>query len=160
MTGTEQHTYVRETDGRGVVHVDDLYATDPDDLWDAVTDPARLERWLVTVTGDLRIGGQITARFTSGAEDSARILTCEPPRRLVVSLADGTEDATTIEARLTPEGAGTRLVVEEGGFSLERAPFHEAGWGVHLDDLTAYLRGDEREPWKPRWERRMQQAQA
>ncbi|UIJ33795.1 SRPBCC domain-containing protein [Allobranchiibius sp. GilTou73] len=159
MIRTEQHTYVTQVDGRGVVHVDDLYATDPQDLWEAVTDPARLARWLVTVTGDLRVGGEITTAFTSGAQDPARITACEPPRRLVVEFAKGDDEATTIEATLTPEAGGTRLVVEEGGFDLDRAPFHEAGWGVHLDDLAAHLRGEECEPWKPRWEARLQRAQ-
>ena len=32
-------------DGMGVVRVEDRYDTDIDDLWSAITEPARLARW-------------------------------------------------------------------------------------------------------------------
>jgi Activator of Hsp90 ATPase homolog 1-like protein len=33
------------------------YPTTVEDLWDACTNPQRLRRWYVPVTGDLRLGG-------------------------------------------------------------------------------------------------------
>ena len=39
-----------------VVVASRTYPTDVDDLWDAVTDPARIARWFAPVTGDLRLG--------------------------------------------------------------------------------------------------------
>ena len=36
---------LRSADGTGVVRIEDRYDTDIDDLWSALTDPARLARW-------------------------------------------------------------------------------------------------------------------
>ena len=41
-----------------MVRIQDRYDTDIEDLWDAITDPARLVRWYGRVEGDLRSGGQ------------------------------------------------------------------------------------------------------
>lgn len=34
------------------------YATDPDDLWDALTNIKRIPRWFLPIAGDLRLGGR------------------------------------------------------------------------------------------------------
>src|ERR1700678_1004929 len=80
----------RSRDGRGVVTVQDRYDTDIDDLWAAITDPARLARWLGEVEGDLRLGGEFRAHFSlaSGWEGIGRVEACEPPRRLLVRTVD------------------------------------------------------------------------
>ena len=44
---------LRSVDGRGVVRLDDRFDTDIDDLWSAITDPARLAQWHARVEGDL-----------------------------------------------------------------------------------------------------------
>jgi uncharacterized protein YndB with AHSA1/START domain len=49
-------------DGRGVVRMQDRFDTDIDDLWSALTDPARLAHWMAAVEGDLRLGGEFRAR--------------------------------------------------------------------------------------------------
>ena len=33
------------------------YDTTPEDLWDALTSPERLPRWLLPVSGELKLGG-------------------------------------------------------------------------------------------------------
>ena len=49
-----------ERDGDTVAVVFDRhYATTPADLWQACTEPERLERWFAPVTGDLRSGRQL-----------------------------------------------------------------------------------------------------
>ena len=75
-------TLARTEDGKGAVRMEDLYDTDIDDLWSALTDPRRLARWIADVAGDLRLGGQIHARFTSTWEGPGRIDVCQAPRRL------------------------------------------------------------------------------
>jgi hypothetical protein len=37
------------------------YDAPVDDVWNAITDPERLGRWLKSVTGDLRLGGSFRA---------------------------------------------------------------------------------------------------
>lgn len=115
--------------------------TDIDDLRSAITDPERSARWVARVDGDLRLGGTFRASFTSGWEGPGRIDTCEPPRRLLVTLSPGDDEQTQIEVELVPDGDVTRLVIEERGLPLDEAAVHGAGWQVHVEDLGEYLAG-------------------
>ena len=80
---------MRSADGNGAVRMEDRYDTDIDDLWSALTEPQRLARWIGDVEGDLRLGGEFQARFTSSWEGPGRVDVCEPPRRLLVTLEPG-----------------------------------------------------------------------
>ena len=148
---------------RGAVRVEDVYDTDIDDLWQACTTPERLARWLTEVSGDLQVGGTVELLFTSTWAGPARIEVCDAPRHLLITTLPGTPDEAQIEAWLTTEAAGTRLVVEERGLPLEGLHFYGAGWQVHLEDLgrsmatggSAHEDGwsDQRPAaaWKKRW---------
>jgi uncharacterized protein YndB with AHSA1/START domain len=148
---------------RGAVRVEDVYDTDIDDLWQACTDPERLARWIAKVSGDLRPGGSVHAVFTSTWSGPGRIEVCEQPHHLLLTLQPGTPEETQLEAWLSEDGAGTRLVVEERGLPLEHLPAHGAGWQAHLDDLRRSLDAPatpgteswtERSPepgWRARW---------
>lgn len=138
-------------DGVPVVHVEDVYDTDIDDLWDAITEPARLGRWVASVEGDLRPGGLFRASFTSGWDGGGRVEVCEAPHRLLLTMEPGAADETTIEAVLSAQDGGTRLVVEERGIPVEQAPDHGAGWQAHLEDLRAVLDGRAPGSWSQRW---------
>ncbi len=137
--------------GSGKIRMESVYPTRPDDLWDAITDPTRLARWIAEVEGDLRIGGSISARFTSGWEGSGRIDVCESSRHLVVTMSPGTSDETMIEATLTALAEGTRLVVEESGIPLAEIGAHGAGWQAHVEDLWSHLEGATTSNWPARW---------
>lgn len=136
---------------RGAIRVEEVYATDIHDLWEACTVPERLARWLAEVSGDLEVGGTFYAAFTSTWEGPGRVEACEAPDHLLLTMEPGTEDEAEIEAWLTAEGDGTRLVVEERGLPLNRLYFHGAGWQAHLDDLTRSMAGKE-SAWKARWQ--------
>jgi uncharacterized protein YndB with AHSA1/START domain len=144
-------TMRRLGDGRGAVRMEDVYATDIEDLWSALTDPARLPRWIGEVQGELRIGGRIQARFTSSWEGPARIEVCERPHRLAVTMAPGAPDETVIEAVLAAEGDKTRLVIEERGLPFDSLDAYGAGWQAHVEDLTAHLHGRPAGDWRTRW---------
>lgn len=143
---------LRTVDGAGAVRMEDLYDTDIDDLWLAITEPPRLARWIAEVEGDLRVGGEFHARFTSGWEGTGRVDVCDSPRllRLTMSQGDG-EDDTVMEAELVSEGDKTRLVIEERGLPLDELAGHGAGWQAHVEDLAAYLAGRECLDWRTRW---------
>lgn len=70
------------------------YPTTVEDLWAACTDPQRLRRWYVPVTGDLRVGGT----FQQVNMGSGTILVCDPPHLLKLSLGGGADE---IEVRLS-----------------------------------------------------------
>ena len=138
-------------DRRGAVRMEDVFDTDADDLWDAVTDPRRLARWIADVEGDLQLGGVVQARFTSGWQGPGRIEACDPPHHLVARMDPGTPDETVIEATITPEGSSSRLVVEERGIPLTELAGHGAGWHAHLADLGSYIENDQPSQWASRW---------
>jgi uncharacterized protein YndB with AHSA1/START domain len=142
---------LRTEEGRASVRMEDRFATDVEDLWAAVTQPRRLARWLAEVQGEPRIGATLHARFTSGWEGPLRIEVCEPPFRLVVTAGAGEDDETTMEAVLTPDGDGTRLVVEERGLPIGHVAGHGAGWHAHVEDLRAHLAGRPTSVWADRW---------
>jgi uncharacterized protein YndB with AHSA1/START domain len=127
---------------RGAVRVEDVYDTDIEDLWKACTTPERLARWIAQVSGDLRVGGTIHAVFTSTWTGPARIEICDAPHHLLLTTEPETGDEAQIEAWLTAEESGTRLVVEERGLPVGRLHFYGAGWQVHLEDLATSLRRD------------------
>ena len=61
-----------------VVTIERTYPADVEDVWDAVTDPERIPRWFLPVTGDLRVGGTYQVEGNAGGE----IRACEAPRLL------------------------------------------------------------------------------
>lgn len=136
---------LRSADGTGVVRMEDRFDSDIDDVWSALTDPARLARWLGEFKGDLRPGGDYHARyFASGAESTCRVEACEPPRRLSVVSAPGRPDEHRTEVTLTADGEQTVLVVEERGMPLEYLAAYGSGIQIHVEDLGAHLGGGER----------------
>lgn len=138
-------------DGRGSVRMEDRYDTDIADLWSALTDPARLARWLGEFGGDLRVGGAISARFTSSWEGTGRIDVCESPRHLLLTMSAADEDDTVIEAWLAEDGDRTALVIEERGLPLPGVAAYGAGWQAHVEDLAAHLQGRPAADWLTRW---------
>jgi uncharacterized protein YndB with AHSA1/START domain len=150
--GTRILGSLRAADGEGIVRLEDRYDTDIDDLWSALTDPGRLARWIAEVDGDLRLGGQFHARFTSGWEGTGSVEACEPPRYLLVRTKQAGEPDEIIEATLTGDGEQTVLVLEAQGLPLEHLAAYGAGWQVHVEDLAAHLAGRERCDIKARWE--------
>ena len=149
-------------DGKGVVRLQDRYDTDIDDLWSALTDPARLARWYGEVDGDLRPGGQFRLRVESADIDAAgRIDACEPPRRLRVTTRETEESYLrgqgvppydeAIEVTLTADADQTQLIIEVRGMPLDMVAFYGAGWQIHAETLAAYLAGRAPGDTEARW---------
>jgi uncharacterized protein YndB with AHSA1/START domain len=142
---------LRSEGDHGIIRVEDRYDTGIDDLWSALTEPARLARWVAEVHGDLQLDGTFHARFTSGWDGPGHVSICEPPQRLVLTMGPEQGDQTVIEALLTPEGDRTYLVIEERGLPTDELAAHGAGWQAHLEDLASYLEGRDTGDWHTRW---------
>jgi uncharacterized protein YndB with AHSA1/START domain len=142
-------------EGKGIVRMEDRFEAGIDDVWSALTDPARLARWYGEVEGDLRLGGEYRARlFSSGWEGTARVEACEPPQRLLVRVkeADGPDENET-EVTLTADGDQTIVVWEARGMPLELLSAYGAGVQIHVEDLADYLARRERgDDAKARWD--------
>jgi uncharacterized protein YndB with AHSA1/START domain len=144
---------LRTADGKGVVHIEDRFATPVDDVWSAFTDPARLARWLGDFDGDLRLGGRVRARFhASGWEGTGHVEACEPPHHLLVTTVGADQaDEQVIEVTLTADGSSTLLVLQERGLPMNLLAAYGAGVQVHVEDLAAHLTGRERCDATARW---------
>ncbi|HEY7736769.1 MAG TPA: SRPBCC family protein [Candidatus Limnocylindrales bacterium] len=83
-----------------------------DDVWDALTNPERIGRWFLPITGDYRVGGRYQFEGNAGGE----ILSCDAPTRLRVTWVFGEEadpNASVLEVRLASDGDGaTALELE------------------------------------------------
>ncbi len=77
-------------------------------MWDAITNPERIPRWFLPISGDLRLGG----RYQLHGNASGQITACEPPRSLAVTWEFG-DQASWVQVRLTElSDGGTRLQLE------------------------------------------------
>jgi uncharacterized protein YndB with AHSA1/START domain len=90
------------------VTVSRVYDTPPEDLWDACTNPERIARWFLPVSGDLRLGG----RYAFEGNASGTIERCEPPSSIDATWEYGGQ-VSWVELRLVPESGGrTRFALE------------------------------------------------
>jgi uncharacterized protein YndB with AHSA1/START domain len=100
----------REVDGQParVIVAARTYDTTQEDLWDALTNPERIPRWFLPVSGDFRLGGRYQIEGNAGGE----ITGCEPPRRLALTWGmHGQYSWVTVELSAHPSGS-TQLRLE------------------------------------------------
>jgi uncharacterized protein YndB with AHSA1/START domain len=147
---------LHSVDGEGIVRMEDRLATSIDDLWGALTDPDRLAHWYGEVEGELSPGGEFRARIALGGPRRGQVEACEPPQRLLLTMRDpepqpGQPEQTVIEARLSAEGAQTRLVWEERGMPVNLLPAYGAGIQIHVEHLADYISGRELRNVEARW---------
>jgi uncharacterized protein YndB with AHSA1/START domain len=127
------------------------------DVWAACTEPARMERWIGTWTGD-PASGEVVFRMTAeGDEVPAEVFlveACEPPRRFVVRSRDA--------APFSPDGSGPRVawqhtlelsevagvttltftqVVPDGPVGADMVASVGPGWDYYLDRLVTAFAG-------------------
>ena len=123
-----------------------------EDVWDACTNPDRLRRWYVPVTGDLRVGGT----FQQEMMGSGEIVRCEPPQLLTLSLGGGADE---IELRLAAGDSGCTVLElqhattidqhEIGGQMYDAIFCMGGGYYPRLFALDRHLRGDLPEDYDP-----------
>jgi uncharacterized protein YndB with AHSA1/START domain len=116
------------------------YDTDQDDLWDALTNPERIPRWFLPVSGELKLGGRYQLQGNAGGT----VTRCEPPRLLGLTWEYG-GDVSWVEVTLAEGPAGTtRLRLEH---MAHVSPFWGdygpgavgVGWDLGLMGLAMHL---------------------
>jgi uncharacterized protein YndB with AHSA1/START domain len=83
------------------------FPADRNEVWDALTNPERVPRWMAPVSGDLRVGGRYQIEGNAGGE----ILVCTPPDALSLTWEFGGM-VSWVDVTLTSDGDRTRLVLE------------------------------------------------
>jgi uncharacterized protein YndB with AHSA1/START domain len=108
------------------IQVDEFLSHPPDRVWRALTDPARLARWLMPNDFAPVVGHRFTFRTEpvpgTGFDGvvQCEVLDVQPERLLRISWASSNGLDTTVTWRLEPEGAGTRLFLDHEGFDPDR----------------------------------------
>jgi uncharacterized protein YndB with AHSA1/START domain len=91
-----------------VITISQSYETDPDDLWDAVTNIERIPRWLMPISGDLKVGGS----YQLEGNANGTVLTCDPPKSFTATWEYG-GNISWIDVTIAGEGTDrARLVLE------------------------------------------------
>ena len=121
------------------VQMDRRYPSPTEDVWEALTDPDRIRRWMMPISGDLRVGGSFQLEGNAGGE----ILHCERPHVLRVTFGD---PSSLVQVRLAEDGPDTVLTLEHtvpkamaGG--VAGALYVGPGWDGALLGLGLYLDG-------------------
>ncbi|MEJ7628807.1 MAG: SRPBCC family protein [Nocardioidaceae bacterium] len=156
MTETDIMGAFRREGDNLAVRLERRYESDVDDLWSALTQPARLARWFADVTGDLRLGGEFLIVFDAddpSQRTSGSILECRPAERLAVSWRIEGEPTSMVTVDLAADGDGARLVLEEQWLPESQAAGYGAGWHAYLEQLAADLAGGQGHgpQWDERW---------
>lgn len=87
--------------------ISQTYDSTIEDVWDACTNPERIPRWFVPVTGDLRLGGQYQIQGNA----SGTVESCHPPTGFTATWEFGGE-VSWIEVNLAEAPGGTHLTLE------------------------------------------------
>jgi uncharacterized protein YndB with AHSA1/START domain len=87
-----------------------VFPASPDEVWQALTDPDRLEEWFANdVELDARPGGAGVFRWEDGEEQHATVVVADQGERLVLDWDEEGE----VEFVLEEVEDGTRLLVRE-----------------------------------------------
>ncbi|HEX2587179.1 MAG TPA: SRPBCC domain-containing protein [Gaiellales bacterium] len=156
-TGHKVLGSLRSADGMGVVRMEDRLDTRVADVWSALTDPGRLAGWYGEVEGDLRLGGEFHAHLPGAGNRLGRVDTCEPPRRLALTMRDpdaqpGQPEQTAIDVTVDAVGDQTNLVVEVRGMPLSLLAAYGVGVQMHVENLTDHIAGRSPDNSEARWE--------
>ena len=121
---------------RRTVTVEREYATTTADLWSALTEPERLERWLGQYTADGDDGGYRLQMGGGFPVVTGRVLGCEPEKRIVVLWLFTGEAEAKLEADLLAHGDGHVVLT----LTHRRAQaVNAAVWGAVWEDVFTHL---------------------
>ena len=141
----EVGTRVLEAGTARVSVIGQTYDTDLEDLWDAVTNPERIPRWFLPVSGDLRPGGRYQLEGNAGGT----VERCERPTGFAATWEFGGM-VSWIEVRLSAEGEGrSRFELEhvahvDDDLWAQYGPGATGiGWDSGLLGMAGYLSSDD-----------------
>lgn len=137
---------------RVAVHFERTFATSAEDLWNALTEPDRLSRWLAPVDGRLDAGGTYRIDFGDDEVTTGTVQTCDPPRLLDLTWDFPGESTSRLLATIDTVDDGARLILDHSRLPADQAASYGAGWHAHLTRLAALL---VKQPL-PRWEERFE----
>ncbi len=137
-------TVTRLDDGRQRLEFRRSWPDPIEDVWAALTEPARLARWIGSYDGARAPGATGTFTMTHEEEpvgEPMTIVECDPPRRLVVEWVQEDTDAWRVALDLSTEGDRTVLhFVQVFGADADVTDF-AMGWHWYLEKFGAEVAG-------------------
>jgi uncharacterized protein YndB with AHSA1/START domain len=121
------------------VTISQTYDAPLDDVWDACTNPERIPRWFLPISGDLRLNGRYQFEGNAGGT----VERCDPPKSFAATWEMGGE-VSWVEVRLSAEpGGGTRFELEHTAHVNDErwAQFGPGAVGVGWDSGLLGLAG-------------------
>lgn len=135
-----------------VAHAETEISASPEQVWDALTDPVAISRFMFgsQVDTDWRVGSTITWTGEYDGrqfQDKGEILEMDEPSRLRMThyspmsgRPDEPESYHHLDYRLESTDAGTRLTLDQdGNSSEEQAEQFAANWQLMLDQVKQYV---------------------
>lgn len=123
------------------VTISQSYDATVEEVWDACTNPERIPRWFLPVSGDLALGGRYQLEGNAGGT----VETCDPPHGFSATWEMG-DQVSWIEVRLSPQPeGGTRFELEhiahvDDGMWEQFGPGAVGlGWDLGLVGLSLHL---------------------
>lgn len=120
------------------ITADTRFSHPPARVWRALTDPARVSRWLMPATPfELVVGATFSLDAGQWGPIACELVAVEPERRLSYTWRNSALD-TVVTYTLEPDGDGTRLHFEHAGFDLNNPQAAFAfqsmggGWSGHV----------------------------
>jgi uncharacterized protein YndB with AHSA1/START domain len=120
-----------ETADPGVIEIDQFYPHPPQRVWQALTTPELMARWLLQSSGFVPVvgtrfnfHGQPMPSVGFSGEIACEVLDVVEGEHLAISWADARSDepsAWVVSWTLHPEGTGTRVILRHSGFDLDDA---------------------------------------
>lgn len=127
------------------VTISQTYDATVEEVWDACTNPERIPRWFLPVSGDLTLGGRYQLEGNAGGT----VETCDPPHSFSATWEMG-DQVSWIEVRFSPQPeGGTRLELEhiahvDDGLWDQFGPGAVGlGWDLGLVGLSLHLASGE-----------------
>jgi uncharacterized protein YndB with AHSA1/START domain len=118
-----------------------VFEAEREEVWDALTDPARLREWFANdVDFDARPGGSGTFRWYDGSVRHARVERVDEARELEFLWWDEAGGESVVSISLADCEEGTRVTVVESPAGARLEASAEWSWGVELLASFARLR--------------------
>jgi uncharacterized protein YndB with AHSA1/START domain len=137
----EVGTRVLEAGEARTVTISQTYDATIDDVWDACTNPERIPRWFLPISGDLRVGGSYQLEGNAGGT----IERCDPPKSFAATWEYG-GDISWVEVRLSAEPEGGTVFELEHMAHVDDEQWAEygpgavgVGWDLGLTGLAIHL---------------------
>jgi uncharacterized protein YndB with AHSA1/START domain len=135
------------TAGEDAIRMERLVAAPIEEVFDALTDPARMADWFspvghAEVEANAVVGGRLRVVMIDGdvrLEHDGVFLELQRPTRVSFTWRSRfTGDRpTVVTVELRDEGGSTRLVLSHDRLPPQERASHASGWGAILDRLSA-----------------------